>query len=42
MMLVKGVFAGLFISSGVMPGMKRVSKPAGSQNQKNPKIKRIM
>jgi hypothetical protein len=42
MRLVKGGFAGLFVSSGGLPGMKRVSKPEGSQNQKNPKIKRIM
>jgi hypothetical protein len=35
MRLVKGVFAGLFVSSGGLPGMKRVSKPEG------PKIKRI-
>jgi hypothetical protein len=42
MRLAKGVFAGLFVSSGGLPGMKRVSKPEGSQNQKNSKIKRIM
>jgi hypothetical protein len=42
MRLVKGVFAGLFASSGGLPGMKRVSKPEGPKNQKNPKIKRIM
>jgi hypothetical protein len=35
MRLVKGVFAGLFVSSGGLPEMKRVSKPEGSQNQKD-------
>jgi hypothetical protein len=39
---VKGVFTGLFVSSGGLPRIKRVSKPEAPQNQKNPKIKRIM